>query len=83
MTNQRRRIARPRAQLVAGRADWYKITNNADTAVVLIYDEIGWFGTDGDDFVRDLDAMQAAADAAVERFGETWTRRPGRPKKTA
>lgn len=50
------RSARPRAALVAGRADWYSIKAKAgeDLAEVYIYDEIGYFGVTANDFVRDL-----------------------------
>jgi ATP-dependent protease ClpP protease subunit len=37
------------------RADWYDFkTEGTDTAEVYIYDEIGYFGTNSRDFVRDL-----------------------------
>lgn len=57
---QRWRSARTRAQLVAGRVDWYRITNAAgDTAEVSIYDEIGFFGTTASEFVDELKAITA------------------------
>jgi len=50
------RSSRPRAALVEGRRDWYRIENraNEDAADVYIYDEIGYFGVSANDFVRDL-----------------------------
>ncbi len=54
-----RRLARPVAQLRAGRRDWYRITNSADgtSAEVAIYDEIGYFGVTASDFIRELAAL--------------------------
>lgn len=55
-----RRIARPVAQLRAGRRDWYRITNQADgSAEVAIYDEIGYFGVSAQDFIRELADIKA------------------------
>jgi ATP-dependent Clp endopeptidase proteolytic subunit ClpP len=56
-----RRLARPKAQLRAGRRDWYRITNSADgtSAEVAIYDEIGYFGVTAQDFIRELAAVEA------------------------
>ena len=50
------RSARPRAALIQGRADWYRIQAKAgeDLAEIYIYDEIGYFGVTASDFVRDL-----------------------------
>lgn len=50
------RSARPKAALIQGRADWYRIQAKAgeDLAEVYIYDEIGYFGVTASDFVRDL-----------------------------
>lgn len=50
------RSARNRVQLVNGRADWYRIEKNktVDKAEVYIYDEIGYWGTTAQDFIRDL-----------------------------
>lgn len=54
-----RRIARPVAQLRAGRGDWYRITNSADggAAEIAVYDEIGYFGVTASDFVREIAAL--------------------------
>jgi len=55
------RVARPRAELRAGRTDWYRIVNaTAPQAEIYIYNEIGWFGTTADDFVKELRAITAA-----------------------
>lgn len=55
------RSARPRAALIAGRNDWYRIENRADEdrAEVFVYDEIGFFGVTAKDFVADLRAVKA------------------------
>ena len=37
----------------------YKIENKADEATVYIYDEIGWFGVDAGQFVKDLNDLSA------------------------
>lgn len=57
------RTTRPRAQLRAGRTDWYRITNYAGaqtgTAEVDIYDEIGYWGVTAADFLNDLRQVTA------------------------
>lgn len=55
----RLRMARPVAQLRAGRRDWYRITNAADrsAAEIAIYDEVGYFGVTASDFLRELNAL--------------------------
>lgn len=55
------RTSRPRAQLRAGRNDWYRITNHAetDTAELYIYDEIGYFGVTAADLVNELKGVTA------------------------
>jgi ATP-dependent protease ClpP protease subunit len=45
---------RPRAG-----GDWYRITNLADTAEVVIYDEIGWWGTTAASFMDELKQITA------------------------
>jgi ATP-dependent Clp endopeptidase proteolytic subunit ClpP len=48
---------RVKATLRGGRRDWYRIQAKADddrTAVVDLYDEIGWFGVEASEFVREL-----------------------------
>lgn len=58
----RLRTARPRAALRQGRNDWYEIRNlSVDTAEVVIYDEIGYWGVTADDFMRDLRGLDVAA----------------------
>lgn len=57
------RSARPRAQLRAGRTDWYRISNYAgagnQTAEIAIYDEIGFWGITAGDFLNDLAQVTA------------------------
>lgn len=48
------RTTRSIMNLRQGRNDWYRITNQASGARVDIYDEIGWFGVNAADFVKDL-----------------------------
>lgn len=60
---ERLRTARPRAALREGRTDWYRIQNfvdQPDTAAIYIYDEIGYWGTSAQDFVRDLQQLKVA-----------------------
>lgn len=53
------RTARPRAQLQQGRTDWYRITNlGTGTAVIYVYDEIGYWGTTAGDLVNELSELQ-------------------------
>jgi ATP-dependent protease ClpP protease subunit len=52
------RGGRPRASLQPGR-DWYRITNNAGSVVVDIFDEIGYWGVTAADFQRELAAVTA------------------------
>ena len=54
MGKPRWKIARPVAKLRQGRTDWYRITNKSNGAEVYIYDEIGYWGTTAQDFVREL-----------------------------
>lgn len=58
----RLRAARPRAQLMQGRADWYRISNaiGGGTATIHIYDEISDWGITASDFVRDLSQVSAS-----------------------
>ena len=57
------RTARPRAQLMRGRNDWYSIrlqegdASTPPSAELLIYDEIGYWGITALDLVRDLQAL--------------------------
>jgi len=49
------RSSRTRAQVRAGRTDWYKITNVADDeADLYIYDEIGFWGVTANDLTHEL-----------------------------
>lgn len=48
------RLSRPKANLVQGRTDWYKITNKANVAEVMIYDEIGYWGVTASDFAKEI-----------------------------
>jgi ATP-dependent protease ClpP protease subunit len=53
------KTARPLAQLKQGRGDWYRITNQGETAEVMIYDEIGYWGVSADQFVREIQNVTA------------------------
>lgn len=55
------KTARPVARLKAGRNDWYRISAKADavTAEVHIYDEIGYWGVTAQDFIKDLQGVEA------------------------
>lgn len=58
----RLKTARPIAKLRQGRNDWYRFENLANdptTSNVYIYDEIGYFGVTAQDFVRDLQQVDA------------------------
>lgn len=58
----RLKTARPLASLKQGRNDWYRIenaTSEASAATVHIYDEIGYWGVTAQDFVRELQAVDA------------------------
>ncbi|PRY35350.1 head maturation protease, ClpP-related [Umezawaea tangerina] len=61
-TKERLRTARPRVQLREGRQDWYRIENlaNESTAVIRIYNEIGYWGITAQDFVRELEQVTAS-----------------------
>lgn len=56
------RTARPRAQLLKGRRDWYRIENSvgAGPANIHIYSEIGYWGITAEDFVAELNQINAA-----------------------
>ena len=53
---QNLKTTRSLVNLRAGRNDWFRIENKAaaNTAEVYIYDEIGYFGTTADDFIKEL-----------------------------
>ncbi len=54
------RSSRPKAALVEGRRDWFRIENKATGPTdVYIYDEIGYFGVTAADFVRALATVQS------------------------
>lgn len=61
-TKDRLKSARPRAELQQGRTDWYRIENLASgtTAVIHIYNEIGYWGTTAEDFIRELRGINAS-----------------------
>lgn len=51
---------RSRADLRAGRNDWFRIENaSTDVASVYIYDEIGYLGVTAQDFVAELNRIRA------------------------
>lgn len=56
-------VTRPLARLKEGRTDWYRVQNLGAGSVpeIFIYDEIGYFGTASNAFVKDL-AMLAEAE---------------------
>lgn len=58
----RLKSARPRAELQQGRTDWYRIENLASgtTAIIHIYNEIGYWGTTAEDFIRELRGVNAS-----------------------
>lgn len=56
------KTARRRADLRAGRTDWYKIRDAAGEdgpAEVFVYDEIGFWGVTAEDMIRDLKEITA------------------------
>lgn len=62
MTRSSLRMARPAAQLVQGKRDWYRIENKASAsgpADIYVYDEIGFFGVMASDFLNDIAAIKA------------------------
>lgn len=52
----RLRVKRPLARLEKGRTDWYRVENSlpGQTPEIFIYDEIGYWGTASNEFVKDL-----------------------------
>lgn len=50
------KVKRPLARLKEGRTDWYRIENSmpGQAPEIFIYDEIGYWGTASNDFVKDL-----------------------------
>lgn len=50
------RVKRPLARLKEGRTDWYRIENSmpGQAPEIFIYDEIGYWGTASNEFVKDL-----------------------------
>lgn len=61
----RLKVTRPLARLERGQKDWYRVQNSAGTTPeIFIYDEIGYWGTASNQFVRDL-AMLADSDELV------------------
>ena len=49
------RLSRPKANLVQGRTDWYKITNKSNgVAEIMLYEEIGYFGVTASDFAKEI-----------------------------
>ncbi|CAL9351475.1 ATP-dependent Clp protease proteolytic subunit [Streptomyces sp. enrichment culture] len=60
LARQRAQADKLRAQHGVEPTSWYRITNSADEAEVMLYDEIGgWWGATADDFIRDLRAISA------------------------
>lgn len=54
MDKQHLRTSRSVLNLVQGRNDWFSIKNLGESAEVMIYDEIGYFGVTANDFAREL-----------------------------
>lgn len=55
------RTTRNRADVRAGKRDWFRFEAKAGDAVdVHIYDEISWFGITAQDFTRELNALPAS-----------------------
>lgn len=53
------KVTRPLARLEKGQTDWYRVQNNVGSAPeIFIYDEIGYWGTAANNFVRDLAMLQ-------------------------
>lgn len=50
------KVKRPLARLKEGRTDWYRVENSmpGQAPEIFIYDEIGYWGTASNDFVKDL-----------------------------
>lgn len=49
------KLTRPLARLEKGQTDWYRVSNLAgQSPEIFIYDEIGYWGTASNDFVKDL-----------------------------
>jgi ATP-dependent protease ClpP protease subunit len=55
IADNRLKVTRPLARLEKGQTDWYRVSNLAGQAPeIYIYDEIGYWGTASNDFVKDL-----------------------------
>lgn len=59
-------VKRPLDRLEKGRTDWFRVENNAGTAPeIFIYDEIGYWGTAANEFVRQLAMLQDEPELVV------------------
>jgi ATP-dependent protease ClpP protease subunit len=59
------KVTRPLSRLEKGQTDWYRVQNSAGaTPEIYIYDEIGYWGTASNAFVKDL-SMLAASDQLI------------------
>jgi ATP-dependent protease ClpP protease subunit len=60
------KVTRPLARLKEGRTDWFRFENNAGSAPeIFIYDEIGYWGTAANEFVRQLAMLQDESELVV------------------
>lgn len=58
-TRESLKVTRPLDRLEKGRTDWFRFENNAGSAPeIFIYDEIGYWGTAANEFVRQLALLQ-------------------------
>ncbi|HKZ21149.1 MAG TPA: head maturation protease, ClpP-related [Acidimicrobiia bacterium] len=59
-------VKRPLDRLEKGRTDWFRVENNAGAAPeIFIYDEIGYWGTAANEFVRQLALIQDEPELVV------------------
>lgn len=60
------KVTRPLARLREGRTDWFRFENSAGSAPeIFIYDEIGYWGTAANEFVRQLAMLQDESELTV------------------
>lgn len=58
-TRESLKVTRPLDRLEKGRTDWFRFENNAGSSPeIFIYDEIGYWGTAANEFVRQLAMLQ-------------------------
>jgi len=60
------KVVRPLSRLEKGRTDWYRVENNAGRSPeIFIYDEIGYWGTAANAFVKDLAMLQDESELVI------------------